>query len=192
MSSDWERTGTKWRLFFIAQVGATVFALYFCFTNFFGQQLRLHVEDKLLDGRYPVVQVPDYEIKEFAYDFVALNANYNPFNAENNFKEGRKYLIGPALEKYDREVLNQELRAIRDSDRSQVMEINPARTKIVRDEPGSVTIMIEGQRSKIVKRSTLPPAALRYRLKVEVTEGEAKNRLGLMISDYSIEVIEGR
>ena len=152
-----------WRGLALIQIPVTLVALLFCTVLWFTRTVTLNVPQAPLPGIYEAREIPDVEFIEVATNFVNLVATYQPAVARRQFEEARQYLIEPMLDKFEVDMLGTEIRAIENTNRTQIFFVDPAKTNIER-YGRDVVITLHGDRMKIVAGKELPVVKTFYQV----------------------------
>ena len=124
-----------WRGLALIQIPVTLVALLFCTVLWFTRTVTLNVPQAPLPGIYEAREIPDVEFIEVATNFVNLVATYQPAVARRQFEEARQYLIEPMLDKFEVDMLGTEIRAIENTNRTQIFFVDPAKTCLLYTSP---------------------------------------------------------
>lgn len=176
-----------WRGVALMQIPTTVLALFLAVSLFFGQKVVLNVPAKPLPGYYEAQEIPDTEFIEYAQDYVNLIASYQPAVARRQFQRARSLVLEPMLARYDEEMLGHELKAIEQTNRTQVFFVDPNTVEIDRPNNKEVLVQFVGDRLKMVAGQELPLERTRYRVTLTTIPRNSLNPYGIMITNVSTE-----
>lgn len=172
-----------WRAIALLQIPATAIALVFALYIWINREIILNVPAKPLPGYYASSEIPDSEFLSNATDFVNLVATYQPNVAEKQFNKASEMLVEPMLTLFMTDMMGKELKAIKESMRSQVYYVDPTQTQIYRDESEFVTVTMVGERLKIVSGSQLPAKITQFRVTMTTVPRNKINQYGIMITN---------
>jgi hypothetical protein len=169
-----------WRAIALLQIPATLIALILCVLLWWGRETKLTVPPKPAPGHYSAREIPDVEFVETATEFVNLIASYQPVVARRQFIEARKFLSEPMLSNFNTEMLENELKAIESTSRTQLFFVDPTKTNIIR-QGSQVTIEFIGDRLKIVAGQELPMIKSQYTVTMSTIPRNKLNPYGISI-----------
>ncbi len=179
-----------WRTLAIFQMPATLILLLFSVVLWATHTIKLVVPAKPLPGIYIAKEVPDTEFIETATEFVNLVASYQPAVARRQFLRGREMLREPMLERFDREMLGVDLKAIENTNRTQIFFADPTQTFIERLNDKQVLVTLIGERLKIVSGKELPIVKTRFNVTMTTVPHQALNPYGIVVVNATYENIE--
>lgn len=178
-----------WRSLALMQIPTTLVVLLFATGLWFTRKITLNVPRNPQPGIYSATDLPDEKFIESATEFVNLIASYQPAVAEAQFRKAREMLYAKLLEKFDSEMMNTELKAIQNTNRTQVFFADPAKTKIKRVGPSEVWVQLEGEREKVVAGKELEPINSRYVVVLTTVPHNVLNRYGIVVSNVVLKTI---
>lgn len=172
-----------WRAIALLQIPATVVALVFALYIWWNREIILNVPAKPLPGYYSSSEIPDSEFLSAATEFVNLVSTYQPNVADKQFRKASELLVEPMLSLFETEMMGKELKAIKQTARSQVYYVDPAQTQIYRDESEFVVVTMVGERLKIVSGEQLPAKITQFRVTMTTVPRNKINQYGIMITN---------
>ncbi|MCB0336185.1 MAG: hypothetical protein KDD62_07760 [Bdellovibrionales bacterium] len=176
-----------WRAIAIFQMPATFIALSFALVMYNNRSIELDVPAKPLPGYYMASEISDEEFLGRAIEFVNLIASYQPETAKNQFKEASKFLLEPMLTRFHKEMIMQELEAIKNIRRTQIYFMDPTKTEIIRDHDNDqVIVTLVGTRKKIVAGEEVPTVSTLYRVTMTTIPRNKLNQYGIMITNVEV------
>ena len=171
-----------WRVLALFQVPATIIALGFAVVMYNGRVINLNVPAKPLPGFYNAKEIPDAEFIGAATEFINLIASYQPHTARTQFDYAARWLIGPMLARFEKEMIGRELSAVETTRRSQLYFIDPTKTVLERLDEG-VAVTFTGERQKLVAGELLPTVATQYRILMFTAPRSVMNPYGIVITN---------
>lgn len=180
-----------WRAMALLQIPATIVALIFALTMWNSRSITLKVPTEPKPGIYSAIQIPDAKFIEAAQDLVNLVATYTPGNAQSQFTKAREFLIEPLLSKFQLEMMQQELKAIVDTNRTQIFFTDPTKTEIQRRGDNALVILT-GERTKIVAGTDLGTTPIRYGITMTTVPRNVLNPYGIVVNNIEVEAITRR
>lgn len=176
-----------WRAIALLQMPATGLAIIMALVMYFSADTIIEVPEKPLPGYYSVKQLPDAEFISVATEVVNLIASYQPDTAPTQFSAARKYLWEPALSIFEEEMMGKELKAIQDTNRSQLFFVDSGLIKVDRDlGRSSIVVRLPGTRMKLIKNSPVPAEEMTYYVKLTTIPRHAYNEYGIVILDIKL------
>lgn len=173
-----------WRALAILQIPATfvmaVFSLYIWSTR----EVILNVPRNPLPGLYAAQEIPDSAFIDVTTNFLNLIATYQPAVARRQFMKARESLKEPMLETFDREMVGTELKAIENTNRTQLFFVDPTKTKVERDDTHVQVTMI-GDRLKIVAGKQLPVVITKFTVSMTLIPRNDLNPYGIVIDNVT-------
>ena len=158
---DYRAQSRFWRALTFVQLPTTIVAVVAAVLMQFTGDTFIRVPDKPLPAQFPVEKLPDRQFLKKAEDILALIATYRFETAREQFEDARKLLWEPALSKFQQEVLNDELKKIEQTGRTQMFFIERRLVKIDREsKPGAVVV-----RHRLRARLPVAEAAHRHELR---------------------------
>jgi hypothetical protein len=173
-----------WRSLALMQIPATAIALLFALVLWVTREITLQVPSKPLPGMYAAQDIPDNEFVDIANDYISLIATYQPATARKQFEAARAMLKEPLLTKFNTEMIGSELTAIETTSRTQVLFIDPLKTKVVRDG-NNVTVTVIGERWKVIAGAELPTVTSRFRVTMTTNPRNPLNQYGIVITSVN-------
>lgn len=170
-----------WRAIALIQVPVTLIALVLCITLWLTHSTVLNVPAKPLPGTYLAQTLPDTEFIEYATEYVNLIATYTPDVVERQYRKATEMLWGSFLDQFKSEMLSTEVRAVTDTQRTQLFFIDPSATKIQRISKSEVMVSFTGDRTKIVAGSELPMVPTSYEVVMTTIPRHSLNPYGIVI-----------
>jgi hypothetical protein len=178
-----------WRALSLIQIPATFLSLLAALIMYYTADTVIEVPEKPLPGFYSVKQLPDAEFISVAEEVVNLISSYQYKGAREQFKSARKYLWEPALSQFERVMMEEELRTIEETARSQMFFIDPKQIKIERHpELDKVIVRLPGVRQKLIGQRALPPDELVYYVKMTTIPRNIHNEHGIVVIDIRLRV----
>ena len=178
-----------WRALTLLQIPTTLAALIFSIILWNNRHITLNVPREPLPGVYSAKELPDEKFIEAATEVVNLIATYTSATARPQFKRAREFLNGTLLEHFDEEQLGAELRAIEDTNKTQIFFVDPTKTATLRVSNTEVKVQLEGSRLKIVGGKELPLFPTRYILTLTTLPRNVLNPYGIVVSNIQFETI---
>lgn len=179
-----------WRALALLQIPTTLIAVFLTLTLWMTRSVTLNVPAKPQPGMYIAQDIPDSEFIDVATDFINLYATYQPSTARKQFSEARMMLIEPMLSKFDREIMETELRAIEGTSRSQVFYVDPTQTQIERLEKNrEVLVSLVGDRVKYIAGQRIDPSPGRITLTLTSIPRNKLNPYGIVVKEVKSEQI---
>jgi hypothetical protein len=169
-----------WRSIALLQMPTTMVALIFSLVMWSTREITLQVPSKPLPGQYSVQDIPDAEFINVANDYINLIATYQPGTARKQFSAARAMLQEPLYTKFGEEMMGSELSAIENTSRTQVLFVDPLKTRVER-EGANVTITVIGERVKSIAGSELPTVTSRFRVTMTTQPRNQINPYGIVI-----------
>jgi hypothetical protein len=172
-----------WRALALFQMPATFCLVVFSLLLWVGRSTTLNVPAKPLPGIYLAKEVPDTEFIEYATNFINLIATYQPAVARRQYKQAREMLIEPMLNRFDREMMEIELKAIETTSRTQMFFIDPVEIKSDRVSEREIRVRFVGERQKIVAGKELPSNKAVYLISMTTVPRQTVNPYGIVITN---------
>lgn len=176
---------TLWRALTLIQIPTTLIALLLAMVLWFNREVILNVPEKPLPGMYAAQQIPDTEFINTTTNFINLIASYQPAIARRQYGEARKMLTEPMLSRFDREMIETELKTIERTKRTQIFFVDPTKTAITRADR-SVTISMTGERLKIISGRELPMIATTYEVTMGLLPRNSLNPYGIVVTNVKV------
>jgi hypothetical protein len=173
-----------WRSLALIQIPATFIALLFASVLWLTREITLQVPSKPLPGMYAAQDIPDAEFINIANDYISLIATYQPATARKQFEVARGMLKEPLLTKFNNEIMGSELSAIETTSRTQVFFVDPIKTKVTR-EGNNVTVVVVGERWKVIAGAELPTVTSRFRVTLTTNPRNPLNQYGIVITSVN-------
>jgi hypothetical protein len=177
-----------WRAMALLQIPATIAALLFAFTMWTNRSITLNVPAEPKPGIYSALHIPDAKLIEAAQDVVNLIATYTPGNVQVQFSKAREFLIEPLISKFDIEIMQQEMKAIVDTNRTQIFFVDPTKTTIER-KGDAAFVVLSGERTKIVAGTDLGTTPIRYGITLTTVPRNVLNPYGIVVNNIQVETI---
>lgn len=178
---------TLWRALALLQMPTTALAIIMALIMFFFADTIIEVPPKPQPGRYSAKQLPDAQFVDVAQQVINLIATYQPVNARGQFSAARKYLWEPALTEFETSMLQDELRAIEQTKRTQIFYINEKNIKVERfPERDLIEVRLSGQRQKLIGDRPLPADHLVYYVRMTTIPRNAQNEYGIVVVDLRL------
>ena len=175
-----------WRALALLQIPATALALVFALILWSNRTITLKVPAKPLPGIYAAQEIPDSEFVDTATEFINLIATYQPSVAERQYQRAEEMVIEPFLTKFQEQMISFELRAIKDTGRTQIYFVDPTKTTVKRGDR-SVDVVLEGDRMKIVSGQELPLVHTRFTITLTTVPRQSLNPYGIVVTGFSPE-----
>ena len=173
-----------WRALALLQLPTTLTAILFAVLMWSTREITLTVPSKPLPGIYAAQDIPDNEFVNVALDYINLVGTYQPRTARRQFEAAMGMLHEPLLSKFKVDMMNSELPAIENSSRTQVFFIDPLKTRTQR-QGNYVTVVVEGDRWKVIAGAELPTLSSRYRVTMTTIPRNKLNPYGIVITSVT-------
>ncbi|MCB0309843.1 MAG: hypothetical protein KDD42_01330 [Bdellovibrionales bacterium] len=183
---------TLWRALALLQIPATCIAIIFAIVLWNTRSIVLNVPAKPLPGKYAAQDIPDTEFINIATDFLNLVASYQHNVARRQFEAAAQMLSEPLLSRFVENGLGTELKTIESTNRTQVFFVDPLKTEILRDNDREITIIMMGDRLKIVAGRELPLEKTKFSITMTTIPRNKLNPYGIVITDYGFSKVEKR
>jgi hypothetical protein len=177
-----------WRSLALLQIPTTLAAIIFSLVLWHTRKVTLNVPRDPLPGQYSVAQLPDEKFIEAATDYINLVASYTPATVRTQFAKASEMLKEPLLSKFRVEMIENEVRAIEQTNRTQIFFADPTRTQTKRNSPTEMLVQVDGMRMKIVGGQEIPPVATRFLLTLTTVPRNVINPYGIVITNVLIGV----
>lgn len=181
---------TLWRAISLIQMPATCLAVLLAFFLWTTRSITLNVPARPLPGIYAAQDIPDTEFIDTSTEFLNLIASYQHNVAERQYKKAAEMLKEPMLTTFSSEIMPAELQTIRNTNRTQLFFVDPAKTKVDRSQVGKVLVDMTGDRLKIVGGKELPTEKTRFVITLEIVPRNSLNPYGIVISDFVFENVK--
>lgn len=175
-----------WRALALLQIPATLILVIFAFYLWGSQEITLNVPRNPLPGLYAAQEIPDTEFIDVATNFINLIATYQPAVARRQFQKAREILKEPMLEIFDREMIGTELKAIENTNRTQLFFVDPTKTSIERRD-NHVFVTTIGDRLKIVAGKQLPVVLTKFQVSMTTIPRNDLNPYGIVVDNVTFE-----
>lgn len=179
-----------WRALALFQMPSTFLLIIFSVLLWATRTITLEVPAKPLPGSYIAKEIPDTEFVEQATEFINLIATYQPSVARRQFDLARGLVREPMLDRFDKEMMNIELKAIEGTDRTQVYFIDPTLTALERNGDNQARVTFVGDRLKIVAGKELPMIKTKFSVTMTTVPRHRLNPYGIVVVDLTFENIE--
>lgn len=176
-----------WRGVALMQIPSTLLLVIFSAFLWATRSITLNVPAKPLPGAYLAKEIPDTEFVEVATNFVNLIATYQPAVARRQFEFARQFLRDPVLERFDLEMRNVELKAIENTNRTQIFFADPTKTKLQRLNDRTAIVSFTGDRLKMVAGKELPAVTTTFTITMTTIPRQALNPYGIVIVNVTYE-----
>lgn len=171
-----------WRALALLQIPSTSLAILAALVMYFFADTIIQVPQKPQPGYYSVKELPDSAFINVAHEVVNLLATYQPERVELQYSLAKKYLWEPALSKVQ-EIMNGELLAIKQTQRSVLFMIVPSLTRVQRDDANSkVVVILRGSRYKIINMNALPPEDATWEVQMTTIPRNVSNEYGIVVT----------
>ena len=170
-----------WRAIALLQVPTTFIAIIFALMIWNTRSITLNVPAKPLPGMYLAQDVPDSEFIDQTTTYINLIATYQPATARRQFAEARKMLMEPILSQFDIEMFGTELKAIESTNRTQIVFIDPTKTRVERQQNHEVKVYMTGERMKMIAGKELEPQITEFSVTLKTIPRNPLNPYGIMI-----------
>jgi hypothetical protein len=175
-----------WRAIALLQIPATLLLLIFAMWVYGNRTIMLNIPQKPAPGQYSIDQVIDPILVDAATDFVNLIGSYTPKSARSQFIEAEKRVVEPLLSTFTEQMIEGDLKAIEQTQRTQVFFADPSKTVIERGRNGA-TVTFEGDRLKIVAGVEAPYSTWLYHVTLETRPRHALNEYGVVVTGLHLE-----
>lgn len=176
-----------WRAIALLQIPATLVLTIFSVILWTSRSITLNVPAKPLPGMYLAKEIPDTEFVEFSTDFINLIATYQPAVARRQFERARGMTIEPMLTRFDSEMMGIELKAIEQTNRTQIFFPDPSKTKFERYDDRQVKVSFTGDRLKMVAGQDLPSEETRFTVVLTTIPRSSLNPYGIVVTNVTFE-----
>lgn len=184
---NYREQANMWRALALFQIPATLALIVFSMMLWATRTIELKVPSKPLPGVYLAKDIPDTEFVETATEFVNLIATYQFAIARRQFDQAREMLVEPILQKFNDEMMDQELRAIESTSRSQMFFIDPNKVQIQRRSDREVRVRLIGERMKIIAGKELPTITTGFDITMTTIPRQKVNPYGIVITNVDYE-----
>jgi hypothetical protein len=175
-----------WRSIALLQIPTTLVISIFAFAIWNGSEIILNIPRNPLPGLYAAQEIPDTEFIDMATNFINLTATYQPAVARRQFLKARETLKEPMLETFDREMVGTELKAIENTNRTQLFFTDPTKTTVERVD-SHVLVTMTGDRLKIVAGRQLPVTLTKFKVSMTTIPRNDLNPYGIVIDSVIFE-----
>ena len=175
-----------WRSLALLQIPATLLALVFSLILWHTRKITLNVPREPLPGQYSVEELPNEKFIEATTEYINLIATYTPATAQPQFLKASQMLKEPLLSKFNEEMLGGEIKAIEQTNRTQVFFSDPTRTETRRLSSTEMLVQVDGIRLKIVGGQELPPAPTRFLVQLTTIPRNVLNPYGIVITNVAV------
>jgi len=176
-----------WRAMALLQIPSTLLLLIFSVVLWTTRSITLNVPAKPLPGVYLAKEIPDTEFVEVATNFINLIATYQPAVARRQFSFARQFLRDPLLERFDLEMMSEELKAIENTNRTQIYFADPTKTKLERPNDKIAVVSFTGDRLKLVAGKELPVVTTTFSVTMTTIPRQTLNPYGIVIVNLTYE-----
>lgn len=174
-----------WRALALIQVPSTALAILIALLQLYLSDPIINVVPNPLPGRYSSKELPDRLYLSSAQNLVNLISTYQPSIARRQFKRAEKMLWEPALSRFQKVMLENELRAIEETARSQIFFADEARIKIERfpefGDSGKVVVRIPGVQQKLIGNRPLEAEKVVYHISMTTIPRHRYNKYGIVV-----------
>jgi hypothetical protein len=178
-----------WRALFLLQLPVTLASLIGIIVLYLSADTIIEVPEKPQPGQYSVAKLPDSEFISMATQVVNLISSYQQYTARQQFKTTRKYLWEPALSQFEKEMMEDELRMIEETGRSQMFFVDTRQIKVERHPSlDKVVVRIPGVRQKLIAKEALPPDEMVYYVKMTTIPRNIHNEFGIVVIDIQARI----
>ncbi len=176
-----------WRALALVQIPTTALAIIFAIVMYATADTVLQVPPMPQPGHYSARELPDSEFINVANEVVNLIASYQPAVATSQFETARRYLWEPALSIFDDQMMNNELRTITETGRSQLFFVNQGQVAVDRmPDLDKIVVRLPGTRMKLIGDKPLPSDQLVYYITMTTVPRNAQNEFGIVIIDIQL------
>ncbi|RIL06144.1 MAG: hypothetical protein DCC75_11085 [Proteobacteria bacterium] len=179
-----------WRALALFQIPTTFIIALLSVLLWVTRSITLNVPAKPLPGVYLAQEVPDTEFIEAATDYINLTASYQPNVARRQFIQAREMLKEPMLERFNLEMMAVELKAIENTNRTQIFFADPTKTRLDRISDQEVLVTFIGERLTIVAGKELEPAKTKFSVTMTTVPRQRLNPYGIVITGVTFENLE--
>jgi hypothetical protein len=176
-----------WRAMALLQIPTSLLLVVFSVILWTTRSVTLNVPAKPWRGVYLAKEIPDIEFVEVATNFINLIATYQPAVARRQFEHARQYLRDPILERFDLEMMNVELKAIENTNRTQIYFPDPNKTKLERPNDKLAIVSFSGDRLKLVAGKELPAVNTTFTVSMTTIPRQELNPYGIVIVNVTYE-----
>lgn len=185
---NYREQATLWRIIALAQLVTTPLIILFCIFIYTTRSVTVHVPDQPAPGYYRTNEIPKSRYIEKGVDFLNLVASYQPAVARKQYMLAAEMLDAEGLQKFQEESIDLELKAIENTQRTQMYFIDPTKTEI-KYKRGFVYVTYYGERQKFISGRELPSVITKYLLTMKTVPRQGINPYGIVIADFSSENI---
>lgn len=178
-----------WRALTLLQIPATLAAIILAIYLHSTRETILNVPPKPLPGLYHAQEIPDSEFIDVATNFVNLIASYQTNLAREQFNRAMRYIQEPMLSRFREDMMGEELKAIENTNRTQLFFIDPIKTDLKRTPQGVIVSML-GERMKLISGKELPAVQTRFEITMNTTPRNELNPYGIMVSNIFVENVK--
>lgn len=179
-----------WRAIALLQIPTTFIALILSLIMWATRSVTLNVPARPLPGIIMAKEIPDVEFVESATEYINLIATYQPATARRQFSKARELVHGDMLERFDAEIMEEELKAVEATHRMQTFFVDPTLTRISRDDSGEVSVQLEGIRAKVISGKGLPEIKTRFSVYMSTIPKNLLNPYGIVVTNVLSENID--
>lgn len=172
-----------WRAIALLQLPTTFILGVMSVSLWYFADVTLNVPRKPLPGIYQAQEIPETEFLDTAINFVNLLATYTPPVAEQQFREASKMLHEPALEKFRTEMMQGELRAVNQTQRTQIFFVDPTLLHLERKSSSEVLAYVIGDRQKMIAGRSLPMQRTLYEITMTTIPRNTLNPYGIVVTN---------
>ena len=183
---NYKDQATMWRSLALLQIPATSVAVIFGVFMWSTRSITLQVPAKPLPGIYAAYDIPDTEFINTATDYVNLIATYQPSVARRQFLAARGMLKEPLLTQFNQEMMDVDLQAIENTNRTQTFYVDPVQTSVSRSG-NEVTVTLIGERTKLIAGQELPTKTSRYRITMTTIPRNTTNPYGIVLTNVDFQ-----
>jgi len=175
-----------WRALLLLQLPITILALMSTLCIWQGRETIVKVPLNPAPGMYHPKEIPDRLFIDEANSFINLIATYTPSVARRQFTTARDKLLEPLLSKFNEQMMQEELKAIESTSRSQIFYVDPTKTVIERDR-NTVVVTLAGDRQKMISTRPLPTVKSQFRVTMRTIPRNDINPYGIVITEVGFQ-----
>jgi len=179
-----------WRSLALLQIPATLLSIVLALFLWSSRKVELIVPAKPLPGIHEAKSIPDTEFIDKSTEFINLIATYQPAVARRQYEKAVEMVAEPLLTQFKNEMLDAEIKTIEQTQRTQVLYVDPTKTKVTRNENGEIQVTVVGDRQKFITGHDIGTVQVEYVLTMRILPHNALNPYGIYITNLSFRTIE--
>jgi hypothetical protein len=176
-----------WRALALLQIPATFSMIILTLWLYGNRTIVLNVPQNPRPGSYTIDQLTDPIIIDTATDFINLVQSYTPKTARRQMLEAEQRIVEPLLTKFHQQIVERDLKAIEQTQRSQLYLINPTKPVLSRGKD-IATVTFEGDLLRIVAGTETRSKTVVWHIDLQTIPRNKLNEYGVVISDIRVGV----